>query len=706
MLPSLKACTMWVLPLLARGEMVAKIEPGRYSGSTSTVGTLGWITIYVLPTKDDNIEARFLFRNSDETVRMPQGYGTVVLTRKRGNRNIRVPVGEREKVQSRNCWVLPKGKLHSDELRRVYGKFSIEEGRHMTSLFHLCWIPSTWVVFLGSESRKGDSIDTVSLPVIMTRKEDYTEQQSSRDAAGSISERRTPSPDVTAFPRPSGAQRTESPVGSTLEAPTQTSKPANDDPLRDTSTMVTEATPSCISSVAAACPLPLPGSREEMVNKIEPGRYVGSPSTAVGTLGWITMYVVRTAGDSIDAWFEFWNSYGVLRMPQDSRGRGHGTVALNRKRGHCNIRVPVGERQKIQSGNCWFLPKKQIHIDELRRSVRRVFNRERRLNNFLVSSLLDSWELVFLPVTMTVMVTGQDESVEQSSSIIAADSIVGSSGLQSTMGSIHDDNADSNIPSATVAAAGQSPLLTVHRSKPINTADKTHESDSQKDTGLPIEQERQTVVPAVGFYFNDQATEQLNIVSLKVSGGAGEPLLASLTLFCTTSRCSQSALGAGQREYFTRTSLGGAEGLAFTPPSLILSYVEESCLRFEPIGTDVQVERAAAFKDAGDAFQISNFMPATTGMCWSQDGAGWDLMLGMKIGGQGELSPDFVVRLDYADDKFTLDSSDGAEQLHVDDRRIDMGQKAQGDRVIGRKSKLTTWEREGAPKMKRAKTGP
>ncbi|KAF4705673.1 hypothetical protein FOZ62_011211 [Perkinsus olseni] len=274
------------------------------------------------------------------------------------------------------------------------------------------------------------------------------------------------------------------------------------------------------------------------------------------------------------------------------------------------------------------------------------------------------------------------------------------------MGSIHDDNADSNIPSATVAAAGQSPLLTVHPSKPINTADKAHESDSQKETGLPIEQERQTVVPAVGFYFNDQATEQLNIVSLKVSGGAGEPLIGSLTLFCTTSRCSQSALGTGQREYFTRTSLGGAEGLAFTPPSLILSYVEESCLRFEPIGTDVQVKRAAAFKDAGDAFQISNFMPATTGMCWSQDGAGWDLMLGMKIGGQGELSPDFVVRLDYADDKFTLDSSDGAEQLHVDDRRIDMGQKAQGDRVIGRKSKLTTWEREGAPKMKRAKTGP
>ncbi|KAF4749816.1 hypothetical protein FOZ63_011782, partial [Perkinsus olseni] len=55
------------LPLsLALEGRIHKPKPGRYYGNTSTVGTLEWMTMQVLPTVNDDIKAWFLFSSSSD----------------------------------------------------------------------------------------------------------------------------------------------------------------------------------------------------------------------------------------------------------------------------------------------------------------------------------------------------------------------------------------------------------------------------------------------------------------------------------------------------------------------------------------------------------------------------------------------------------------------------------------------------------------
>ncbi|KAF4727072.1 hypothetical protein FOZ62_006172, partial [Perkinsus olseni] len=142
-----------------------------------------------------------------------------------------------------------------------------------------------------------------------------------------------------------------------------------------------------------------------------------------------------------------------------------------------------------------------------------------------------------------------------------------------------------------------------------------------------------------------------------------------------------------------------ADGLAFNPPTLGLTRVNELCFVTGTAGRTDAREIDEAFKRAGDIFEINNFMAATTVLCWSRDRAAWDLSLGVTIDWQGEASLDCVIRLHYIDDALTAESSEGIEQL------AETPQETAAGRVLGRRSASATTRDEGAPPAKRARSG-
>ncbi|KAF4653836.1 hypothetical protein FOZ61_008648 [Perkinsus olseni] len=254
-------------------------------------------------------------------------------------------------------------------------------------------------------------------------------------------------------------------------------------------------------------------------------------------------------------------------------------------------------------------------------------------------------------------------------------------------------------------------MTTMHEAAPSR-----HDGDTRTKVGVPAEREvsRATIPhvmpPATGMYVNKEATEQLHVISLEVSGGAEGPLLASLMLFCITTRCSQSTLPEHKPEYFIRVPSEGVQGLAFASPSLKLTRVDASCFHFDATDRRDWKEIAEAYNDTENTFEISIFTPATTLMCWSQNRVAWDLRLGLRIDGQGELLSDCVVQLQYSHDSYATDYSQGTEQLLVDDWLIGPSQETQDDRLIGHESAKATTESGplsgGASAVKRLKTRP
>ncbi|KAF4739486.1 hypothetical protein FOZ63_017208, partial [Perkinsus olseni] len=222
---------------------------------------------------------------------------------------------------------------------------------------------------------------------------------------------------------------------------------------------------------------------------------------------------------------------------------------------------------------------------------------------------------------------------------------------------------------------------------PSNTDEQLHETypqmDSQTTSATP------TITPALGLYFNEQATEQLDTVSLEVSSGEQRTLDASLTLFCTTTRCSQSTLNHEKPKYFKKMSLKRVAGLAFTPPIFRLTRADDACFLIDPNGRDDDMEISDAFMLAGDFFEISNFMTATIAMCWAQDRRAWTLQLGLRIDKQEAVSPDCIVQLQYA--------NDGAIT------RAKLHQEIRSGKVLGGKLTSAIRQNEGASPAKQAK---
>ncbi|KAF4698498.1 hypothetical protein FOZ63_013864 [Perkinsus olseni] len=255
-------------------------------------------------------------------------------------------------------------------------------------------------------------------------------------------------------------------------------------------------------------------------------------------------------------------------------------------------------------------------------------------------------------------------------------------------------------PPFTAPAAGALRLPTVNWQPNIDTGGQPHETNSRMDFQTTTTLNMMT--PALGSYFNDHASDKLDIVYLTISNGAQQSLEVSLILYCTTARCSQSTLGNDKPRYFEKMSLDTADGLAFTPPILNLTRIDELCFVIDSNGRGDEEEIVEGFYHAGDAFQISNFMPATTIMCWSQDRAAWDLNLGAKLNStstladlQSVISPHCVAHLVHYDDTVSADST--GETLFGHENREDPRQHEQ-------KLPSATTIDEGPPPAKRAET--
>ncbi|KAF4726545.1 hypothetical protein FOZ62_021653, partial [Perkinsus olseni] len=128
-----------------------------------------------------------------------------------------------------------------------------------------------------------------------------------------------------------------------------------------------------------------------------------------------------------------------------------------------------------------------------------------------------------------------------------------------------------------------------------------------------------------------------------------------------------------------------------------------SCFLINTAGRGDEKEFLEAFGLAGDIFEISTFMPATTFMCWSQDRVAWDLRLGVRIEEQGAVSPDCVVQLQYTDEASTTESSNEIEQLAWDSLQAESRQGTPDGRVLGRKSTSATRRNDEATPAKQVK---
>ncbi|KAF4689566.1 hypothetical protein FOZ60_001545 [Perkinsus olseni] len=699
------------------GAGVNKMEPGLYYGAAATtIGTLEWIEMNVLLSADDDVKAWFLFGNSNEKVRMPREpheakrreHATIALKRKRGHYHIQVIVGESETIPSSNCWGFRKKKEYITELRPVYDKYSIAQNLAVTSLFHLCRTSDNWVIFFGSEGIR-ENVVKVSSPVIIKRQHMHVEEPSARITEGVLDPR--------------------TPVRSTMKAPGHVTGATNDDTLRETPVMSTEATPSPSTTADVTAVTENPSG--EVVNKMEPGLYYGVTST-FGTVGWIEMTVLASTSEDINAWFIFGNSTMSDRMPREEDT----TVVLKRKSLGGKIQATIKyELYTITRRNCWALSTQLTSVTMLSR-VYSTFSM--KPDSQLTPSLHICWTnehwVLFLespnrcqqrvtagcsPVVMSVkgdqrqtspvvaagsMVEENEPSLEASAVIRAVDEenegrVAGADNnynppRDASMVTMHEA-APLNTPSTT--ATGTLPVPTIDWFAPSSTGQQSHETNSHQSS--PTATTAPMMTPAIGWYFNEQTTEQLTEVSLKISVGARQSLEASLILFCTTARCSQSTLGNDKPRYFDRTSLGTAYGLAFTPPILSLTRIDELCFVYDTAGRRDGREIVEAFKLAGDIFEIRNFFAATTVMCWSPGSAAWNLLLGLTIDSQGEVSSDCAIQLLYTDKAFPDESSDGIEQL------AETPQGTADGRVLGRRSASATTRDEGATPAKRARTG-
>ncbi|KAF4689546.1 hypothetical protein FOZ60_001524 [Perkinsus olseni] len=429
-------------------------------------------------------------------------------------------------------------------------------------------------------------------------------------------------------------------------------------------------------SAVAAYPLPLPLAREKRINKPKPGHYYGNTST-VGTLKWMTMEVLPTVNDDIKAWFRFSSSSDEVRMPLEDP-TGNATVVLRQKRAGRSLQTTVRGNRAIPRNSCWVLPRNQMHTVELRR----VYDRSSiEAGVHLTSSFHLCWAsgdwVVFFgsasrcqtqidEVLLPVIMKKGDEYVGERRPRIADDHI--SERSRPPFGaSAHPHPSDIQVPVTPVdwVTQGQmaeannynpswdTSMMTIYEASPWR-----HDGDAQMEAGLPAEQGvpqltmLHVMPPATGMYVNKEVTEQLHVISLEVSGGAQEPLLASLMLFCITTRCSQSTLPEHKPEYFTRVPSEGVDGLAFASPSLKLTRVDASCFHFDATDRRDWKEIAEAYNDTENTLEISIFTPATSFMCWSQNRAAWDLRLGLRMDEQGELLPDCVVQLQYSHDSY------------------------------------------------------
>ncbi|KAF4684169.1 hypothetical protein FOZ60_008147 [Perkinsus olseni] len=244
---------------------------------------------------------------------------------------------------------------------------------------------------------------------------------------------------------------------------------------------------------------------------------------------------------------------------------------------------------------------------------------------------------------------------------------------------------------------------------PTRTWDAPSYSDDSPDktapeiaTTLPIISEAHQVIetpkmlPAVGSYVNIEATEHLNTVSLELSGEGQKSLVASLLISCITARCLQSTLPKDKSIYFylIPSKEGNGDALVFAPPPLALLPFND-CLFVDATGRHDHNEIVEAFTDAGDAFEISNFSPAATFMCWSQDRAAWDLWLGIKIDRLGAVLPARVVPLAYTDGVPTINSSVTPEQLLGENSRNALSVEAYRGRRKRRRSSMSRGGKSG-----------
>ncbi|KAF4689543.1 hypothetical protein FOZ60_001521 [Perkinsus olseni] len=244
---------------------------------------------------------------------------------------------------------------------------------------------------------------------------------------------------------------------------------------------------------------------------------------------------------------------------------------------------------------------------------------------------------------------------------------------------------------------------------PTQTWDAPSYSDDSPDktapeiaTSLPIISEAHqvietsTMLPAVGSYVNIEATEHLNTVSLELSGEGQKSLVASLLISCITARCLQSTLPKDKSMYFYLIphNEGNGDALVFAPPPLALLPFND-CLFVDATDRHDHNKIAEAFTDAGDTFEISNFSPAATFMCWSQDRAAWDLWLGIKIDRLGAVSPARVVPLAYTDGVPTINSSVTPEQLLGENSQNALSEEAYRGRRKRRRSSTSRGGKSG-----------
>ncbi|KAF4721874.1 hypothetical protein FOZ63_031831 [Perkinsus olseni] len=269
-------------------------------------------------------------------------------------------------------------------------------------------------------------------------------------------------------------------------------------------------------------------------------------------------------------------------------------------------------------------------------------------------------------------------------------------------------NSSLNLSMVTIQASPSS--MPPASATPTQTWDAPSYSDDSPDktapeiaTTLPIISEAHqvietpTMLPAVGSYVNIEATEHLNTVSLELSGEGQKSLVASLLISCITARCLQSTLPKDKPMYFyvIPPKEGNGDALVFAPPPLALLPFNDLCLFVDATERQDLNEIAEAFTDAGDTFEISNFSPAATFMCWSQDRAAWDLWLGIKIDRLGAVSPARVVPLAYTDGVPTINSSVTPEQILGENSQDALSEEADRGRTKRRRSSTSRNVRVG-----------